>query len=222
MKKALAASSLLAALLVTIVSTPGCLPPDPEQEVPSCVTGGCSGQLCVNEADYPGGLVSTCEWKPEYACIKKQKCGAINGSCGWSPTPESEACFAELKCSVFGYPKVTLDALVGNMAAYDGKNVMVCGNLLREPMMCTLMGCVYPNSCCNSCGGGFAFNDSVSVEGKTDGKSWGCGGNECVQTCHPFDESAISTPRCYFGVFEKYDFGDYGVLHVEGFNESCQ
>lgn len=59
---------------------------------PQCVTGGCSGQLCVSSK--LGDVVSTCEWVPAYACYKEHGvCEAQpNGTCGWTPTKELVKC----------------------------------------------------------------------------------------------------------------------------------
>jgi hypothetical protein len=54
-----------------------------------CQRGGCSGQACSNGA----GLVTTCEWRPEYACYQAASCEAqTDGHCGWTPTPELQMC----------------------------------------------------------------------------------------------------------------------------------
>lgn len=57
-----------------------------------CVRGGCSGQLCVDEGD---GGVSTCEYRPEYACYRDAICARQpSGACGWTPSPALAACLA--------------------------------------------------------------------------------------------------------------------------------
>lgn len=54
-----------------------------------CFVGGCSGQVCSDDA----GIVSTCEWRDEYACYRTAKCERqSNGQCGWTSTPELTAC----------------------------------------------------------------------------------------------------------------------------------
>jgi hypothetical protein len=61
----------------------------------ACVRGGCSSQLCVPAGGPP--VYTTCEWRPEYACIQQQVCEPqADGSCGFTDTPESDACFADL------------------------------------------------------------------------------------------------------------------------------
>ncbi len=56
-----------------------------------CFATGCSGQICADQ-----DMMSTCEWKPAYACYKQVgKCEPqANGSCGWTQTPELKACLA--------------------------------------------------------------------------------------------------------------------------------
>jgi hypothetical protein len=54
-----------------------------------CVVGGCSGQICSDQE----GVISTCEWRPEYACYQQATCERQpTGECGWTPTPELQAC----------------------------------------------------------------------------------------------------------------------------------
>lgn len=55
----------------------------------ACYAGGCSGQLCTDQPD----AASTCEWREEYACYKGASCERqSDGQCGWTKTPELEAC----------------------------------------------------------------------------------------------------------------------------------
>ncbi len=61
----------------------------------ACRAGGCSNQLCGDASKEP--LVSTCEWRDEYACYRSAKCErqATTGQCGWTPSPELQACLAD-------------------------------------------------------------------------------------------------------------------------------
>ena len=54
-----------------------------------CMETGCSGQLCR-----PQATISTCEYRPEYACYNAPttNCGCNNGMCGWSQTAALAAC----------------------------------------------------------------------------------------------------------------------------------
>jgi eight-cysteine-cluster-containing protein len=59
----------------------------------ACKRGGCSGQICAAE-----DVVTTCEWRPEYACYKSAACERqANGQCGFTKTPELERCLAGSK-----------------------------------------------------------------------------------------------------------------------------
>jgi hypothetical protein len=62
-----------------------------EAEAP-CFVGGCSGQICSDQE----GVISTCEFRPEYACYADATCERqVDGECGWTPTPELEACLGQ-------------------------------------------------------------------------------------------------------------------------------
>ena len=59
-----------------------------------CMVGGCSGQLC-GEVTEIEGMVTTCEFRAEYACYKQSQCERqTTGKCGWSQTAELMACLA--------------------------------------------------------------------------------------------------------------------------------
>ena len=57
-----------------------------------CVLSGCSSQLCVN----PGKeMVTTCEFRAEYACYTSARCERqSSGVCGWTPTAQLRACLS--------------------------------------------------------------------------------------------------------------------------------
>lgn len=58
----------------------------------ACKSTGCSGQLCL-DADKAEEIVTTCEYRAEYACFKKTKCERqSNGNCGWTQTTAFTAC----------------------------------------------------------------------------------------------------------------------------------
>jgi eight-cysteine-cluster-containing protein len=55
----------------------------------TCHVGGCSGQVCSDRDD----VVTTCEWRDEYACYDTATCELQgDGNCGWTETPELTAC----------------------------------------------------------------------------------------------------------------------------------
>jgi len=55
-----------------------------------CRPTGCSGIVCSDE-----DVITTCEYRPEYACYQSATCARQpDGACGWTQTPELEACLA--------------------------------------------------------------------------------------------------------------------------------
>ncbi|MEJ7600296.1 MAG: DUF6748 domain-containing protein [Kofleriaceae bacterium] len=57
-----------------------------------CFVGGCAGTVCSDKE----GVVTTCEWRDEYACYAEATCArSATGTCGWAPTAELEACLAD-------------------------------------------------------------------------------------------------------------------------------
>lgn len=57
----------------------------------TCFVGGCSGQICSDRE----GVISTCEWRDEYACYDTATCEVQgDGTCGWTQTEELNACLA--------------------------------------------------------------------------------------------------------------------------------
>jgi len=57
-----------------------------------CIKTGCSATVCAE----PGkDVMTTCEFKPEYACYSYTACERQgDGSCGWTQTPALTACLA--------------------------------------------------------------------------------------------------------------------------------
>ena len=54
-----------------------------------CFVGGCSGQICSDQE----GVITTCEYREEYACYKSARCERqTSGRCGWTETPELAIC----------------------------------------------------------------------------------------------------------------------------------
>lgn len=56
-----------------------------------CQRTGCSGQICAPEA-----RITTCEWRPQYACYRPEvtTCGCIDGQCAFADTPAFQSCLA--------------------------------------------------------------------------------------------------------------------------------
>jgi eight-cysteine-cluster-containing protein len=64
--------------------------PDPPHGA-DCVAGGCSGTVCSDQE----GVMTTCEWRPEYACYKDAECTRQpDGNCGWTQDDSLTACLA--------------------------------------------------------------------------------------------------------------------------------
>jgi len=54
----------------------------------ACSPTGCSGQICSDE-----DIVTTCEYRTEYACYKTARCERqANGACGWTQTSKLSQC----------------------------------------------------------------------------------------------------------------------------------
>lgn len=57
----------------------------------SCYVDGCSSHVCSSSPD----VMTTCEWKEEYACYQKATCEVqLSGECGWTETTELKSCLA--------------------------------------------------------------------------------------------------------------------------------
>ena len=55
-----------------------------------CVKSGCSGQICADSS-----VITTCEWRPEYACYSSATCERdAAGTCGWTKTAALTSCLA--------------------------------------------------------------------------------------------------------------------------------
>lgn len=76
--------------------TPTLAPVLPPVKAGNCFVGGCSGQVCSESAD----VMSTCEWREEYACYRVAVCERQNtGTCGWTETPELTSCLQTVRSS---------------------------------------------------------------------------------------------------------------------------
>lgn len=70
------------------------LPPECSKDS-DCGTGGCSGQVCA-AADKAPSIITTCEYLPEYGCLKKTGCGCVSGKCEWKKTQDYLDCMKNL------------------------------------------------------------------------------------------------------------------------------
>jgi hypothetical protein len=56
-----------------------------------CYVGGCSSQICSDRED----VISTCEWRPQYACYRTATCERqASGQCGWTMTSALQQCLS--------------------------------------------------------------------------------------------------------------------------------
>lgn len=63
-------------------------------EPSTCYVGGCSGELCTEDAD----AASICIWREEFACYKSAECARqADGECGWTQTSELEKCIDDAR-----------------------------------------------------------------------------------------------------------------------------
>jgi len=60
-----------------------------------CAVAGCSAQLCV-PAEQAEEIVTTCEFRPEYACYRDATCEVqADGACGWTMTENLARCLTQ-------------------------------------------------------------------------------------------------------------------------------
>ena len=65
----------------------------PSSGAKRCFKTGCSSQVCADH-----DVVTTCEYRPEYACYQKAACERQrNGECGFTQTAELQACLARAR-----------------------------------------------------------------------------------------------------------------------------
>jgi hypothetical protein len=58
-----------------------------------CIKSGCSSQVCSDQS-----VITTCEWRAEYACYQKATCERqANGNCGFTRTTQLSACLSATK-----------------------------------------------------------------------------------------------------------------------------
>lgn len=95
----LTASLFLASCKVEDIPTDDKVPPKEGKVLPAdsecqtdndCMAGGCSGTICQSKDSEP--VITTCEWREEYACYKQTSCSCINGICQWKETEEFKNC----------------------------------------------------------------------------------------------------------------------------------
>ena len=106
MRNRLTSSAFVPSLLLALALAAGCYsssgqaPPPSPSPAPApapagaadCEPTGCSNTIC---AEAGKGVMSTCEYKAEYACYAKAKCEKqADGACGWTKTADFDTCMA--------------------------------------------------------------------------------------------------------------------------------
>jgi len=61
-----------------------------------CAVGGCSNQVCGKKGEVEI-LITTCEFREEYACFSKTSCGCFQGKCDWEENEEYQDCLESLE-----------------------------------------------------------------------------------------------------------------------------
>ncbi len=78
-----------------------------------CATTGCSGQLCAKRekasdmSETQGvsehaqnakrsDIITTCEYKEEYGCLRLTSCGCNEGRCGWAENVNYSECIEQI------------------------------------------------------------------------------------------------------------------------------
>ncbi len=56
-----------------------------------CLTGGCSGQVCTTKEN-AANIITTCEYREEYGCLRFTSCGCVNNKCLWRENKEYTDC----------------------------------------------------------------------------------------------------------------------------------
>jgi len=88
--------SYLTLSLVTSTFAPSARAIVSDEPVSRCVRAGCSGQLCLPFGT--DGGVTTCAFRPEYACYKQAACETNNaGQCAFTITPSVRACLDDAR-----------------------------------------------------------------------------------------------------------------------------
>ncbi len=77
------------------------LPVDPvylaEDPITLCRATGCSGHICSDQ-----DVITTCEWRPEYACYQNARCEIQEtGQCGWTMDDTLRQCLADVNQELF-------------------------------------------------------------------------------------------------------------------------
>ena len=167
-----------------------------------CVDNACKTSVCkpfAGEGEVCGGFrmasaVTYCN-SNEFTCVAPNFIADIGGRCGAS---------------------TTVQALLANPTAFNGRYVALTGVVASAFPRCTLMACGPQNPCCNACSAPLALWDNAAqvhtIAGLglvVDGIPQSCGGNSC-----DFDDHCSMEQGSYFiGGWFSWD-GFSGSLEV--------
>jgi len=103
-----AVTVFLIAITYTNTNTSQPSPPEPNQnrnttkrtiecyKNADCLAGGCSNHLCLPR-DKAKTIITTCEWKEEYACYAQDSCVCRDNTCQWTGSEQFIECIKELR-----------------------------------------------------------------------------------------------------------------------------
>jgi len=75
---------------------------EPQEESATCRVTGCSSQICADQE-----VITTCEYREEYACYKNAQCERqADGGCGWSPPAEVNSCLESYQTASFDISEI--------------------------------------------------------------------------------------------------------------------
>lgn len=87
----LAAAALLAS--ASACCTPAASEPRPLAGARLGASGGCRATGCSGQVCAAADVMTSCEWKPEYACYREAVCArGADGACGWVEDAALRAC----------------------------------------------------------------------------------------------------------------------------------
>ena len=69
-----------------------------------CGTGGCSSQICGKKGEVEN-IITTCEFKAEYECLKETSCSCINNKCQWQQNNVYLSCLDKIKKNPVSSPQ---------------------------------------------------------------------------------------------------------------------
>ncbi|MBK6685905.1 MAG: proprotein convertase P-domain-containing protein [Deltaproteobacteria bacterium] len=94
-----------------------------------CQRGGCSSHLCGNTS----GLISTCEFRPEYACYQAATCEAQGtGHCAFTDTPALQMCLAGARAEVVSATDTPLSIPDNNTTGVSSRIAVTTSGAVNE------------------------------------------------------------------------------------------